>query len=69
MSGLQRLESRGLAVGPELGRGMGRVRHPGQHHIPRLHRDQDGGGSLRPVPGTGRRLAETEHARTVEPTG
>ena len=63
---LQRLQSRRLATRPQPRLRMGLIRHPRQHHLPRLHRNRNGGGSLRKIPRAQTRLADAEYAGQVE---
>lgn len=49
---------------------MGPAQHPRQHHFAWIHRDGDGGGAVREVPGAKDGVANAEHVGTVvEATG
>ena len=65
---IQCFKSRSRPASQEPSLGMGPLRHPSQHHIPRLYRHCHGRRTLQAIPRTASRLARSEHARQAQQT-
>ena len=66
---LQRLQGRRAATRAQPCDGMGRTRHPRQHHFSRLYHDGHGKAAIHAIPGAQDGVAAAEHVGEAEQAG